>query len=159
MSRLYTVEFENVTITNAGGPADIFELDAAAGKPIEVVGMKLYTVSELQEAQEEWIRLRWIRGHTTSGSTPNSSPTPAPVAVTDQAAGFTCEVYNTTEASAGTAVNLESLAFNVRAGYEFFYPELMGSKTSEANLLVLRMLSTVADDVSMTGTLWVLEQG
>jgi hypothetical protein len=157
VSRLYTVEFENVTVTTAGGDADLFELDAATDKPIEVVGMKIYTVSELQEAQEEWIRLRWIRGHTTSGSTPNSTPTPRPVSPNDVAAGFTCEAYNTTIASAGTALNLESLAFNVRAGYEFFYPENMGPQTSGADLLVLRMLSTLADDVSMTATLWVQE--
>jgi len=75
----------------------------------------------------------------------------------DAAAGFTCEAYNTTIASAGTAVNLESFAFNVRAGYEFFYPERHGHWTSGADLLVLRMLSTVADDVSMNATLWVIE--
>jgi hypothetical protein len=154
---MYTVEFENVTVTAAGTDADLFELDAATDKPIEVVGVKLYTTSEVAEAQEEWIRLRWIRGHTTSGSTPNSTPTPRPMSPVDAAAGFTCEAYNTTIASTGTAVNLESFAFQVRAGYEFFYPERCGHWTSGADLLVLRMLSTVADDVVMNATLWVNE--
>ena len=157
MSRVYTVEFENVTVTNAGGDADLFELDAATDKPIEVIGMKLFTLSELQEAQEEWLRLRWIRGHTTSGSTPNSTPTPRPVNPSDAAAGFVCEAYNTTIASAGTAINLESLAFQVRAGYEFFYPENLGPQTFGSELLVLRLLAAPTDDVSMTGTLWVME--
>jgi len=157
MSRVYTVEFENVTVTNAGGDADIFELDAATDKPIEVIGIKIYTLTELAEAQEEWLRFRWIRGHTTSGSTPNSTPTPRPVTPGDAAAGFTCEVYNTTIASAGTALNLESFAFNVRAGYEFFYPEGLGPQTSGADLLVLRLMAGPADDANMSGTLWVNE--
>jgi hypothetical protein len=157
MPRMYTVEFENVTVTTAGGDADLFELDAGADKPIEVVGYKIVTTSEVQEAQEEWLRLRWIRGHTTSGSTPNSTPTPRPMSPADAAAGFTCEVYNTTIASAGTAVNLESWAFQVRAGDSLFYPESCGHWTSGADLLVLRLLAAPADDVVMSATLWVNE--
>lgn len=157
MPRMYTVEFDNVTVTNAGGDADIWEFTCADDKPIEIVGLGIYVTSELQEAQEEWIRMRWIRGHTTSGSTPNSTPTPTPVDPSDAAAGFTVEAYNTTIASAGTAVNMPSFGVPVRAGYEIFYPANCGPKATQASLLVLRMLSTVADDVSMSSTVWVLE--
>lgn len=154
---MYTVEFENVTLTNAGGDADLFELDAAAGKPIEVVGYKINVTSELQEAQEEWLRFRWIRGHTTSGSTPNSTPTPRPCSNADAAAGFTCEAYNTTIASAGTAVNLESFAVQVRAGDSMLYPERCSYWTNEADLLVVRLLAAPTDDVVCNATLWVNE--
>jgi len=157
MPRIYTVEAENVTLTNAGGDADLVELDAATDKPCELFGIQIGITSELQEAQEEWLRCRVIRGHTTSGSTPASSPTPRPVAEQDSAAGFTAEIFNTTIASAGTAVNLMSFGVQVRAGYEIFLPEYCGFTFSGASLLVVRMMAAPADDVSANLTFWVRE--
>lgn len=157
MPRVYTVEAENITITNAGGDTDLLELDAATDKPIELFGMQIFVTSELQEAQEEWLRGRVIRGHTTSGSTPEATPTPRPVSAVDAAAGFTAEIDNTTIASAGTAVNLNSFAFNVRAGYEIFLPEGCGYWTSGADLLVVRLMAGPADDISGNVTFWVKE--
>lgn len=144
--RSYTVSAENVTITTAGGDADLVELDAATDKPIELYGIGIFITSEVQEAQEEWLRGQVIRGHTTSGSTPSSSPTPRPLSPADAAAGFTAEIYNTTVASAGTAVNLSPFGIQVRAGYEIFYP-LQGCWTYGAELLVVRLMAGPADDV------------
>jgi hypothetical protein len=155
--RSYTVEAENITVTAAGGDADLVELDPGAERPIELYGIKLYTTSELQEAQEEWLRLRVIRGHITSGSTPAATPTPRPVVETDAAALFTAEIYNTTIASAGTPVNLDSLAMNVRAGYEILLPEGSGYTASGANLLVVRLMAGPTDDVVMNMTYFVRE--
>src|SRR4030095_13083154 len=104
MQRNYTVEAENVTVTNAGGDADLVELDAATDKPIELYGIGIYVTSEEQDAQEGWLRMRVIRGHTTSGSTPNSTPTPRPVSPADAAAGFTAEIYNTNIPSDGARI-------------------------------------------------------
>lgn len=157
MPRIYTVEGENISVTAAGGDADLFEFDAATDKPCELFGLKLMATSELQEAQEEWLRCRIIRGHTTSGSTPAATPTPRPTADGDSAAGFTCEVYNTTIASAGTAVNLDSFAFNVRAGYEIFLPEYCGYTFSGSSLLVVRLMAGPADDLSLNLTAFVRE--
>jgi hypothetical protein len=157
MPRNYTVTAENVSVTNAGGDADLVELDAAAEKPIELFGIKLYSTSEVQEAQEEWLRFKVIHGHTTSGSTPSSTPTPRPVSPVDTAAGFTAEIYNTTIASAGTAVDVDSFAMNVRAGYEIFYPEGCGFWTSGTALLVVRLMAAPADDLSMNMSFFVRE--
>jgi hypothetical protein len=157
MPRVYTVEAENVTLTTAGGDADLVELLAADDKPIELYGIGIYITSEVQEAQEEWLRCRIIRGHTTSGSTPNSTPTPRPVATPDAAAGFTAEIFNTTIASAGTAINLHSFALNVRAGYEIFYPEGSSFWVNGTDLLVVRMMAGPADDVVANMTFWVKE--
>jgi len=157
MPRPYTVEAENVTLTTAGGDADLVELLPASNKPIQLYGIGIYITSEVQEAQEEWLRMRIIRGHTTSGSTPNSSPTPRPLSPADSAAGFTAEIFNTTIASAGTAVNLHSFAVNVRAGYEIIAPEGSGYWCANAELLVCRMMAGPADDVVANLTFWVLE--
>lgn len=157
MPRIYTVEGENISVTNAGGDADLVELDAATDKPCELFGIQIEATSEVQEAQEEWLRCRVIRGHTTSGSTPAATPTPRPASETDAAAGFTCEIYNTTIASAGTAVNLMSFGVQVRAGYEIFLPEYCGFTFSGANLLVVRLMAGPADDLSANMTFWVRE--
>ena len=157
MPRNYTVIAENVTVTNAGGDADFVELDAATDKPIELYGIGIYITSEVQEAQEEWLRFEVIRGHTTSGSTPNSTPTPRPLSPNDAAAGFTAEIYNTTIASAGTGVILASFAVQVRAGYEIIYPQGSGYWTSGADLLVVRMMAAPADDCVANMNFWVTE--
>ena len=157
MPRNYTVSAENVTLTNAGGDADLVELDAAAEKPCALYGIGIYITSEVQEAEEEWLRCQVIRGHTTSGSTPSSSPTPRPVNEADAAAGFTAEIYNTTIASAGTAVNLHSFALNVRAGYEIIYPGGSEISFSGTSLLVVRLMAAPADDVTANLTFWVTE--
>ena len=157
MPRIYTVEGENISVTNAGGDADFVELDAATDKPIELFGIQIQSTSEVQEAQEEWLRFRVIRGHTTSGSTPAATPTPRPVSAVDAAAGFTAEIYNTTIASAGTGVNLMTFAMNVRAGYEIFLPEGCGFWTSGSDLLVVRLMAAPADDLTANMTFWVRE--
>lgn len=157
MPRCYTVEAENQTIATADGDVDLVELLAADDKPIELYGIGLYVTSEVQEAQEEWMRLRVIRGHTTSGSTPASTPTPRPCNEADAAAGFTAEIYNSTIASAGTAVNLMSFGLNVRAGYEIFLPEGSGFTCGGTSLMVVRLLAALADAVSINMTFWVRE--
>ena len=153
MPRVYTVEFESDAATTGD---DLFELDAAAEKPIEVIGMFLSQSTEVGDAAEEMIRYRIIRGHTTSGSG-GASVTPRPVDSTDAAAGFVCEVGNTTVASAGTAVNLHSGNFNVRVGEQIWLPEGCGWCTSGTSLLVCRLVAAPADSVSFTGTLYVRE--
>ena len=157
MPRKYTVEFEGQTWATADGDIDLIELDAATDKPIAVTGLVIKTTSELAEAQEEWLRIRVIRGHTTSGSTPDVSPTPRPLSPNDTAAGFTCEALNSTIASAGTAINLHSDAFQVRNGYEIWLPPEDWWWTAGADLLVVRGMAAPADDVSINLTAYVLE--
>lgn len=155
MPRLYTVEFEAQAIATASGDYDLFELDAATDKPIELRSIILKVTSELQEAQEEWLRLRIIRGHTTTGN--GTAATPRPNSPSDAAAGFAAETVGSTIASTGTAVNLLSDAFNVRNGYELFKAPLEGFWTSGADLLVVRLMAATADDLTMSGTIEVCE--
>lgn len=155
--RVYTVTFDGVTVTTAGGDADLFELDAAAEKPITVCGWCIDVASETGDAAEEMIRYKWIRGHTTSAN--GTSATPRPVNLTDAAAGFTAEYNGATIGSAGTAVDLYAGAFNVRSGERMFLPESLRFTTSGTALLHCRMMSTLADDVTMSMTVWVSEAG
>jgi hypothetical protein len=129
MARVYTVEFEADAATTAD---DLIELDAAAEKPITVLGWFLSQGTELGDAAEEQLRYRWVRGNTTSGSG-GASATPRPVNLTDTAAGF--------------------------VGEQIWLPEGCGLVTSGTALLCLRLLAAPADSVSLTGTVFVREEG
>lgn len=152
---VFTVSVENQAIATADGDVDLVELDAGTDVPIELVGIGLYCLTEVQEAEEEWVRCQIIRGHTTTGN--GTSTTPRPCDHNDAAAAFTAKVYGATIASAGTAVNLHPFGFNVRAGYEIFYPEDCGFTTSGTSLLVVRMMAALADAANFSMTFWVRE--
>lgn len=155
MPREYTVSVENVSITNAGGDADLVELDAATDLPIELYAIQIFALSEVQEAQEEWLRCAIVRGNTTTGN--GTTATPRPVSPADAAASFTAKTYGTTPASAGTAITAVPFGVQVRAGYEIFLPEGSGWWTSGANLLCVRLLAAPADDLTADLCFWVRE--
>ena len=151
--RVYTVSFSGVAVSAA---QDLFELTPADDKPIELVGIELGQTSDFGDAQDEVVRFEIIRGNTTSGSG-GTSPTPAPLSPNSSAAGFTAEVNNTTEASAGTGVVLHAGLFNVRAGYINWWPEGMRPMASQVNTSLRAKLYAPADALTMSGTLYVRE--
>lgn len=154
MSRLYTVSFNDVAVT---AQQDLFEITPADDKPISIVGLFVTQSTEVGDAAEEMLRFNVIRGHTTSGSG-GSAPTPVPLNPADAAAGFTSEVNNTTIASVGTTTILHAGTFNVRVGLELWLPPECYWKASQANTtIVVRLLTTPADSVNLSGTLYVRE--
>jgi hypothetical protein len=156
MPRPYTVEFENVTWTNAQGDIDIFSIDPATDKPVALTGFVIKATSEVAEAQEEWLRIRVIRGHTTVGSG-GAAATARPDSPIDTAFGGSARTNDTTIASAGTAVNLWSDAFQVRVGMEVFWTPEHYKWTSGADFIVVRLMAAVTDDVIANGTLELIE--
>lgn len=157
MPRMYTVTISPTTLAAASGDVDLFEISPADDKPVEIVGLFLTVTSELGDAAEEILPIQVIRGFTASGSG-GSAPTPGPIDPIDTAAGFTAEVLNTTVATTGTSVTLHADGFNVRMGYQMWWPDGCGPKASQANTTILvRSSATVADDVTITGTLYVRE--
>lgn len=157
MPRFYTVEFEAQTIANASGDVDLFEVAPADDRPVELVSISLGQTSELGDAQEEQVRIRVIRGHATTGN--GTSTTPRPGSPADSAASAACEVLGTTIASTGTAVNLLSDTWNLRAGFQWGpVPQGMGLWCSQTEgLIVVRLMAAVADDITASGTLGFIE--
>lgn len=154
MSRVYSVEFENVSVT-AG--QDLFYIAPADDKPCRLLACYLAQISDVGDAQEEVLRLRIIRGHGTVGSG-GSSATARPLAASDPAASFTARTNDTTIASAGTAVNIHSDAFNIRAGWQYIpTPETVILCTQADATIVVRLLAAPADAVTVSGTLYVEE--
>lgn len=153
MGRIYSVEFSGVAVSAA---QDFFEILPAANKPVALHGVFLSQSSDAGDSEEEFLRIRVIRGHTTSGSG-GTSATPRPADSNDAAAGATAEVNNTTIASAGTAVNLHSEAFNSRAGLQLIWTPEMRPRCQNAELIVVRLLAAPADALTMSGTLYFEE--
>lgn len=154
--RIYTVAFEGVAVTVA---ADLFEITPADDKPVEIVGMFLSQSSDVGDAAEEMLRFEIIRGYTSSG-TGGTTTTPRPVKRTDAAAGFTAETNNTTAATTGTAVILHADAFNIRSGYQNWWPEGTEPDASQGDTTILvRLMAAPADSLTLSGTLYVREAG
>lgn len=157
MGRIYSVAFEDVTVS-AG--QDLMELAPASNKPIELLGICLSQNTDVGDAADEMLRIKVIRGHTSSG-TGGSSYTPVPVGSTaNAAAGCAAEINNTTIASGGTTKDLFAHAFNIRAGMEhYFPPECRPGASAGDTTLVIRLMAAPADAVDMSGTIFFEEFG
>ncbi len=155
-NRIYTVAFSAVAVTVA---VDLFELTPADDKPLEVIGMFVGQSSDVGDAAAEILGYTVLRGHTTSGSG-GTATTPRPLNRSDTAAGFTAETCNTTAASAGTAVTLHADTFHIASGEKLWLPEGCEWEASQADTtLVVRLAAAPADSLTMSGTLYVREQG
>lgn len=156
MGRLYYVDLTPTAVTVA---ADLLEITIASNKPVIVHGFEILQTTDVGDAAEEIIGLLWVRGHATSGSG-GSTPTPRPANPSDVAAGFTCETFNTTAASAGTGVNLARHGWNVRIPTPVTYTPEMRPQASAANTtLVLRMAAAPTDSLTISGYIAVEELG
>lgn len=155
-NRIYTVSFSAVAVT---AQIDVFELTPADDKPIEVVGLFMGQSSDFGDAQAELLAYTVIRGFTTSGSG-GAAPTPAKTNRSDTAAGFTAETCNTTLATTGTTATLHADTFHVAAGEKLWIPEGCEWEASQADTtLVVRLAAAPADSLTMSGTIYVREQG
>lgn len=159
MGRRYAIAFEGASITNANGTHDLFEITPADDKPVIVHSIVLSVTSELGDAEEEQLRLKIIRGHTSGGSGGVSpAPTPEPLDGNDAAAGLTAEAANSTLASGGTTADLHAESFNVRTGWIYMpTPECRPRVDQGDTSLVVRLMAAVTDDVTMSGTMIVEE--
>lgn len=155
IARNYTVVFSSVAVT---AQQDFFEIVAAAGKNVEVMGLFLSQSTEVGDAQEEGLAILIKSGQTTSG-TGGSAPTPIPNCITSSAAGFTAEVNNTTKATAGTIVTHHSDNWNVRMPFIMLFPEDMRFQLTGGERLTVELATTPADSITVSGTLYLREFG
>lgn len=156
MSRIYTVSFTQQTIAAASGDYDLFELTPADDVPLEIIGLVIAVTSELGDAAEEILPIQFIRGHATSGN--GTATTPRAIDPKSPAAGFTAETVGATIASTGTPITVWAEGFNVRSGYQMWFPEGCGPRVTQADtMMVIRSSATVADDLTMSATLVVRE--
>lgn len=159
---IYSVSFDNVNIANASGDHDWFQFLPTVGKPLELCAVYLGQSTELGDAQEE--QLRWsvvvFTGATlTEGN--GTAGTEEPLDPNDGASSVVTETVATTIAtSSGTTRTLHRDTFNVRTGLQMIWPVDLRPKCAALtahDAMVVRMLSTVTDDITMSGTAYYKE--
>ncbi len=159
MARIYTLPYTG-TLTLAGGDADLFEINPADDKPVRLRGLILAQTSEVADAAEESLRISIIRLPLTVTSGNGTAVTPVAVDSHESAAAFTAKVNGATVATtSGTAVTLEESAWNIRMSpLERWWPDEQFAPTVyQAEALVVRCQSTVADDITIAITAYVEE--
>lgn len=160
MPRLYAIPWTG-TITNAGGNTDLWEILPADDQNCKIVGLRLGQTSELGDAAEESVRItiRRFRATVTSGSG-GSAGAPEDVSRANQAPAFAVEINNTTVATtSGDNEVIDEIAWNIRnSPYEWYPPDDRFAPTAiQGEALIVRCESTVTDDITFCGTLWVEE--
>ena len=146
MGRIYTINLSPTAITVA---ADLVEISPADDLPVLIHGFRVWQTTDTGDAAEELITLSWIRGYTTSGSG-GSAGTAVAKNHRDAAAGFACEVGNTTAATTGTAVTAYSTGWNVRAPLEVVFTPEQRIRADQGNTtILLRMGAAPADSLTI----------
>lgn len=163
MARIYSVSFEAVAVTAA---QDFFEINPAANKPCRFVGLFLSQSSDTGDAAEEILRVSITRIPATfttgSGGTAITEGTDGAwtVKATDQTAAFAAEVNNTTIAtSSATIQHIFAYQFNIRTGLELWFPPEVQPEFINGAAGVVRLLAAPTDSLTMSGTLFVSEEG
>lgn len=162
MSRMYRVPY-NGTLTAAGGDTDLLSIQPATNKPCRIVGWIIAQSSEIGDAQEESprITLRHMTATVTIGSG-GSAVTPVanrPGTNEIVAAGFTARCNDTTvSTTSGTSTIMEEMAWNERSSpWERFIPEELRPVAIAGEVLIVRLESTLADDITGNLTFFVEE--
>lgn len=162
MRGIYAVPFDQQSFTAANGDHDFFEIDPATEKPVEIVAIFIDNKSEVGDAQEEMVAwsVERFSGATFTSGTGGATPTPIPLDPNDGAASFAADTANTAIATTtGTKVQLHAGAFNIRTGLQLIFPPDMRPKCDGAahSAIVVRLLTQLADDATLSGTLYVRE--
>lgn len=163
MGRIYAVTY-NGTVTAAGGDTDLLSIQPADDKPVKLRGFRLSQYTEVGDAQEEGLRITVRRMGATftvgSGGSSVSSAAP-PSDSADTAWGFTARCNDTTvSTTSGTNQVLEEIGWNERnTPCDFWYPDVQFCpKAKQGEALVIRMETTLADDMSGCFTFWLEEE-
>lgn len=159
MGRRYTVPFTG-TIANAGGNTDLIYLTPADDKPIKLIGFRFGNGSEIAEAQEEGLTITVYRmTATVTVGSGGSAITPTPCQAADTAAGFTARANDTTVATTSGAATVfdEIAAINRNSPFEYWWGEF-GCQCPQASAIIIRLNTTVADDMTGSWCAYVEEE-
>jgi len=148
------------TLTNTGGNADLWEVLPGDDLPVRILGVELGQISELGDAAEEGLRIQILRMRATVTGSNGSAAAPEDVSRSNQTPGFTSEFNGATVATTtGDTEVLYEGGWNIRnSPYPLWFPvEKFQFKAVQGEGLFVRCVSTVADDLTFCGTLWVEE--
>jgi hypothetical protein len=111
----------SATTASPTAPFDAIELVEPGTGLIRVKRVCMWQTTDLKDAEEEVLRVEWVRGNATSGSGGQTTVI-TPLNAFDAAATFAAELLNTTVASTGSPVSLAPMGWNVRIPLDILYP-------------------------------------
>jgi hypothetical protein len=155
MGRLYTAVFNNVAVTAI---QDLFEIVAPATGIVLLHDIHISQNTDVGDAAEEVLRIELTSGHTTSGSG-GSTVTPVSLDLGDAAFAGTCEVNNTTQASAGTIVTHYVWNWNIRVGFDKIFTPETRPLIRPSRRMCLELPAAPADSLTMSGSITIEEIG
>jgi len=153
--RQYTIPIDAVAVSAV---QDFFEVNCAATLPVRIVECFIGQSSDAGDAEDEQLRVRLIRTHSTSGSG-GSSVTPVALNPGDAAFGGTAEINNTTPATGGSPVTIACACFNVRGGLAYRPIERSHAIVSPGGRFVVNLPAAPADALTVSGHLVIEEIG
>lgn len=153
MGRMYTATFANVSVT---AQQDLISILCTAATPVKLHAFFLAQSSDAGDAQDEMLRVRIQRGMTTVGSG-GGTMTPCDIQNSGTAAVSTARINDTTPASAGTITIVHEDAFNVRAGWVWMPTPEMRPVCVVSTRIAVGLVTTPADALTMSGTLYFEE--
>lgn len=156
MPRLYTANFENVSMSAA---QDLFEVKGASGKVVRILRCWLgLTPTTLATAQSLRTQCRFLPATVTDGSG-GTTPTFRRLDVGDAAASATVLANNTSQASTnGTAAVLATSGDHIYAGVVYDFQMMKAVPIIGASeAFTFELLSTVSGTVAMSGGVLIEE--
>ena len=160
MGKKWVIPF-TATVTAAGGDTDLWEITPADDHPIEILMIKLGQITEVADAAEEGLRItvKRLLATVTSG-TGGSAGVPENPAIANEAPSFASETNNTGVATTSGATEvLDEIGWiNRQTPFETWYPEPeTRPKAIQTEALVIRLETTLADDMTFVGNVLVEE--
>jgi hypothetical protein len=150
---MYSVSFEEVSVASADAPQDLFNLLAAAGKPLIVHEVRIGNTDG--ETSEQWSIL--VHRGTTAG-TGGSTPTPRPLDPSGAAAGFTARVNDdTTQATEGLILLADG--FNVLNGWIWIPTPECRPMVAGSTRIVVELQTATVTTILLSGAMIVEEMG
>jgi len=155
MARVYTVVFENVTVSAV---QDLISLKGSTGKVARVLRLWLgASNTSLQTAQSSRLNVKYSSATFTVGSG-GTAPTPRPADPGDAAASFTARVNDTTQGTtSGAFTNIMSQGVHNYAGIDWPFKNPLAFGLNEA--IIFELLSTVSGTCAFSGGAEVEEYG
>ena len=160
MGKMWVIPFQG-TITAAGTDSDLWTVNPADDKPVQLRAVILGQISEVKDAEEEGLRIDVLRMNATiTAGTGGAAAVPEDPLLHGQTPGFTARTNDTTLATTtGSTDILGHIGWNNRnTPLEKWYPdERFAPRAIQGEALIVRLMTTVADDMTFAGEVWVEE--
>lgn len=157
MGRIYRIPMNQVAVSLA---QDLWSIKAGNLKPVRIHGFLIAQSTDFGDAQEEgWVLLLRKNNSAATQGSGGSTPTSVAQMTADTAVGFTAHINDTTRATGGASLVEEPHVWNNRMPYSWFYPPELRPYIAPGELKTLELASPGADAMTMSGCMYVEEEG